>query len=232
MPRFNRERAPLRALTCSLVLTALMLAGPAPAALAASAYISDELTVPLRTGASNAYRILRVLPAGTRLDVRQRDTDAGYARVSTQDGTEGWVPLQYLQDQPIARDRLEAANREVQRLTQTVAELRQRLQALQGARSESEETNTSLTSEVARLEQELAEIRRAAAGAIETADANRRLDELNTRLRDELNLLVEERDRLETNIQQRWFMLGGGLVLLGLILGLTLKARPRRSGWS
>jgi SH3 domain protein len=232
MPRFIRERAPLRALTCGLLLAALTLMLPAPTAEAATAYISDELTVPMRSGASSGHRILRVLPAGVRLEVRERNTEAGFARVTTQDGTEGWVPIQYLQNQPIARDRLEAASREVERLTLTVNELRERLQAVQGERSDTEESNLSLADEVSRLEQELAEIRRASASAIETASANQRLSELNTRLRDELNLLVEERDHLATNTQQRWFMLGGALVLLGLILGLTMKTRPRRSAWS
>lgn len=233
MPRFIRERAPLRALTCGLMLAAaLALTLPAPAAQAATAYISDELTVPMRSGASSGHRILRVLPAGVRLEVGERDTEAGFARVTTQDGTEGWVPIQYLQNQPIARDRLEAASREVERLTQTVSELRERLQAVQGDRSDTEESNLNLSEQLSRLEQELAEIRRASASAIETASTNQRLNELNARLRDELNLLAEERDRLETNTQQRWFMLGGGLVLLGLIIGLTMKTRPRRSAWS
>jgi SH3 domain protein len=230
MARSISARRALQAATASLVLTLCSLV--AAPAQAATAYISDELTVPMRSGASNGHRILRILPAGARLDVRERDTEAGYARVATQDGTEGWVPLQYLKDQPIARDRLEAATAEVQRLTQTVTELRGRLETVQGVRQEAEETNSSLVDDVTRLEQELAEVRRVSATAIETASANQRLTDLNARLREELNQLVEERDRLAANSQERWLMIGGGLVLLGLFLGMILKARPRRSAWS
>jgi SH3 domain protein len=230
VPRIALRAKALQAVTCGLILTlSHLLTTPAQAA---TAYISDELTVPMRTGASNGHRILRILPAGARLEVRERDTGSGFARVTTTDGTEGWVPLQYLKDQPIARDRLEAATAEVQRLTLTVTELRGRLENVQGVRLEAEETNTTLADDVTRLEQELAEVKRASASALETATANQRLTELNARLRDELSLLVEERDRLAANSQERWLMIGGGLVLLGLFLGMILKARPRRSAWS
>jgi SH3 domain protein len=220
----------VRALAVGLLLAAFASA-PAPAD-AATAYLSDELTVPLRTGASAQHRILRVLPAGVRVEVRERDAASGFALVTLQDGTEGWLPLQYLKDQPIARDRLEAANREVERLNQTVADLRGRLETAQGVRAEVEGTTLTLSDDVLRLEQELSEVRRASASAIETAAANQRLTELNARLRDELNLLVEERDRLVASSQQRWLLIGGGLVLGGLVLGMILKTRPRRSAWS
>jgi len=224
------QRRVARALAPGLLLLACA-SGPAPA-VGATAYISDELTVPLRHGATPQDRILRILPAGIRLEVRERDPATGYALVTLQDGTEGWVPLQYLVDQPIARDRLEAANREVDRLAETVTELRARLESAQGIQAQAAGDHLLPSNDVLRLEQELSEIRRASANALDTAAANQRLTELNARLRDELNLLVEERDRLAASSQQRWLLIGGGLVLAGLVLGMILKARPRRSAWS
>jgi hypothetical protein len=44
--------------------------------------------------------------------------------------------------------------------------------------------------------------------------------------------MVAELDVLRDNVQQRWLIIGGGLVLAGLILGAVIKARPRRSAWS
>jgi SH3 domain protein len=226
---------PIRARTSRLLLATLLAWGlgtGAASAVAATAYVSDELTVPLRTGATNGHRILRMLSAGTRLEVHERNPGAGYARVTTETGAEGWVPLQYLAEQPIARDRLAAANREVERLNQTVAQLQARLQATQGVSLSAEETSTNLSSDIGRLQQELADVRRASATAIETAAANQRLTELNARLREELDLLIAERDRLAANNEQRWLLMGGGLVMLGLLIGMFLKTRPRRSAWS
>ena len=89
----------------------------ATTATAETAYISDNLTVPLRSGPSNANRILhRGLPSGTRLEILARDSDSGFVQIRTDRGTEGWLPAQYLVDEPIARDRLVAANRRIQEL--------------------------------------------------------------------------------------------------------------------
>ena len=47
-----------------------------------------------------------------------------------------------------------------------------------------------------------------------------------------LEALTEESQRLEDNTQQRWLLTGGVLVIGGLLAGVAIKARPRRSGWS
>ena len=229
-PRGRRPRATfIRA-----ALAGLLLAGP-PAAFGAAGdtlYVSDELLITFRTQPSTRGEILRNLSTGTAVEVLEMPTEGEWARVRIGSGREGWVRKQYLQAQPVARDLLAAANREVEQLTRTVADLRQRLETVQAARSEAEQSSENLDERVSNLTQELAEIRRVSASAIETAAENRRLEELNGRLRSELDTLVEERDRLEAAAEQRWLMIGGGLVLLGLVLGLVIKSRPRRSAWS
>ena len=217
-----------------VLLIALLAGAGAPThAAAETLYISDVLTVPLRSGPSTGHRILhRGLPSGTALEVLGRDDDAGYAQVRTNGGTEGWLPLQYLVAQPIARDRLQEANRQIQRLEQTVAELRGRLGDVQEDKTEAETSNSELQTRANALQLELTELKRVSASAMETAAANKRLTELNARLREELDDMVSELDVLRENVQQRWLIIGGGLVLLGLILGAVIKARPRRSAWS
>lgn len=213
-----------------LLLVAL---GHGSGAAAETVYISDVLTVPLRSGPSTGYRILhRGLPSGTSLQVLKRDSESGYAQVKTAGGTEGWLPIQYLVNEPIARDRLDNANRQIKRLEDTVAELRNRLGSIQQDKTEAESSNSALQAKIASLEQELAEIKRVSTSAMETAAANKRLTELNGRLREELDDMVVELDGLRDNAQQRWLIIGGGLVLLGLILGVVIKSRPRRSAWS
>ncbi len=195
-------------------------------------YVSDELLITFRTQPSTRGEIIRNLSTGTPVEVLQMRQEEEWALVRIRDGREGWVRKQYLQGEPVARDRIRAVNREVTRLTQTVSELREQLGAVQSARTEAEQSSSSLDAQVSQLTQELAEIKRVSAGALETAAENRRLAELNSRLRAELDTLVEERDRLASDSQQRGLLVGGGLVVLGLILGLVLKARPRRSAWS
>ncbi|MBA3614153.1 MAG: hypothetical protein H0W49_14835, partial [Nitrospirales bacterium] len=53
-------------------------------------YISDVVTVPLRSGPTTAHRILhRGLPSGTQLTILGTDEEAGFTQVRTNDGMEG-----------------------------------------------------------------------------------------------------------------------------------------------
>ena len=80
-------------------------------------YISDVLTVPLRSGASTAHRILhRGLPSGTQLTILAIDEEANFTQVRTAGGMEGWVRSQYLIGEPIARVKLIAAEKRLQSL--------------------------------------------------------------------------------------------------------------------
>lgn len=203
------------------------------AARADTAYISDELTVPLRSGPSNAHRILhRGLPSGTPLEVISVDADAGFTQIRTARGTDGWIRSQYLVAQPIARDRLRDALAENQQLKRRLSSTDGKLDA---ARSQSARTQSgadSLAAEKKRLEIELAELKRISASALEEHQQKLQLEGLNSRLRAEVDDLVTENRRLESNLQERWLLIGGALVFAGLVAGISLKARPRRSGWS
>ena len=202
-------------------------------ARAETVYISDNLTVPLRSGPSNANRILhRGLPSGTRMEVLSRDSDSGFVQIRTDRGTEGWLPAQYLVNEPIARDRLVAANRRIDELSATINEQRAELNELTSSKSASDQNASQLSRRVQELEQELSEIKRISTGAIAQNETNKELNALNERLRSEVDELVATITALEDNVQERWLLIGGGLVLAGLILGVAIKARPRRSAWT
>ncbi len=196
-------------------------------------YVSDSLTVPLRSGPSNAHRILhRGLPSGTRLEVIGRDEESGFTQVRTDRDTEGWVPTQYLVTQPIARDQLISARARIGELENAVAQQHGELADLIEGKGATDEANASLNRQVQNAQQELDEIKRISKGAIDEHATNQRLTDLNARLREELDDLTEAHRRTEDNLQQRWLMIGAGLVLLGLLIGVAIKARPRRSAWT
>lgn len=62
--------------------------------------------------------------------------------------------------------------------------------------------------------------------------ANQRLNELNAQLRQEVESLALELQAARAQANQRWVLYGAGLVFLGLLTGVLIKARPRRSAWN
>jgi len=64
------------------------------AALAQTAQVADVAGVNLRSGKAENYRIIRVLPP--RSEVEVIEIDQGYAKVKAADGETGWVLLKLL----------------------------------------------------------------------------------------------------------------------------------------
>jgi SH3 domain protein len=213
-----------------ILLLAVMSVVPAEAA---TMYISDALTVPMRRGPSTGHKIIHAgLPAGTALEILGEDRAAGFTQVRTQNGTEGWVPTQYLTAEPVARDRLIAAQRRVQQLESEVKSLRETYQETRGARSSAESRNADLEKQNKQLQSELAEIRRISATAIAQSEENKVLKSENATLKNQNAELATRVQRLERSELLRFFLFGGGLVIVGLIIGAAIKSRPKRSSWA
>jgi SH3 domain protein len=203
----------------------LLLAGSSAfcfPALAATMYVSDQFTVPLRRGPSNSHRILHAgLPSGTALEVLGEDAAAGFTQVRMANGTEGWIPTQYLSAQPIARARLAAADRRVESLEAQLKGLRQ-----------SDGRANELAKQTDKLQAELAEVRRISATSIANYEENQQLKASNETLQKQVTQLTERVRQLERNVMLKWMLAGGGLVLLGLLIGAWIKSRPKRSSWA
>ncbi len=204
-----------------------------PVLRAETAWVSDEFTVPVRSGPSDGHRIVhRGLPSGTELEVLGADAAAQYTHIRTAGGVEGWIASQYVVKQPIARIQLATANNRIQALERQLAQRGEALTELKSTNSEATSNGDRLAAQVAKLEAELADVKQVSAGALEEHARSQELASLNARLRAEVDDLTEESQRLESNTEQRWLLIGGALVIGGMLAGVAIKARPRRSGWS
>jgi SH3 domain protein len=197
-------------------------------------YISDELVVNLRTGQTNNHAIVRMLSAGTAIEVVEQNDDSGYSHVRVRDrDLEGWVLTQYLTEQPIARDRLAAAERELVTANARIADLQMRLAALT---EDAELVSHKLQQAEARnaeLAAELASVRSASANALALRDQNQDLTQTLALREQEIERLRTENEILASGELKQWFLTGGGVLFGGILLGLVLPnlRRKRRNDW-
>jgi len=213
-----------------LVLATLL----APAVGAETRYVTDQYDFNLRSGESTRYKILRTLPSGTPLEVLGINTDSGYAKVRTSDGLTGYMLVRYLQEEPGAREQLEAMQQRLTELQQTPDKLAARLGELQREHEALKQENAALISEKEQVERALAEIRHASANVM-------RINQERKQLQDQVATLVMQVDGLEQrNLEltnrnkQDWFLIGAGVVVAGILIGLilpNLRMKRRRSTW-
>jgi len=214
-----------------LMSVALMLV--AATAAGQTLYVSDQLVITVRTGPSTENAIIGNLVSGDPVVVLENDSDSGYARVRTENDTDGWVLSRYLAEFPIAQDRLVIADRDLAEAEVTIAALETSVAALADdlavatRRLGEAETATSL------LTTDLADIREASENVLSVRDQNeslrRRLNE-----RDEaVELLAVENDRLQSRSTRDWFIAGAGVLLAGIVVGLIVPRlrRRRRAEW-
>jgi len=162
-------------------------------------YVSDELTIPLRSGTSNQHRIILFIKSGVALKILEVSEDGSYSRVSTPDGKEGWVENSNLMNQPSARDRLvKTENRNLSR---------------QLAASEKQGST---------LESNIAHFKKVTANPLALANKNRTLeDDLKTATT--LNeQLKSKNERLSDGSTKEWFILGAVVSLGSLLFGLLI----------
>ena len=196
-------------------------------------YISDVISVPLRSGPTTAHRIIhRGLPSGTKLTVLAIDEEAGFTQIRTEGGLEGWVTSQYLIGEPIAPVKLAAAEKRLQSPKAETDKEREARTSIQSEYKETEANNKTLISQVQALTKELEELKRISADPINEHARNVELTQQNQLLAGQVEELSSKTRDLKDNVQLEWLLYGGALVLIGLLIGVVLKSRPRQTTYS
>ncbi|UYM15440.1 TIGR04211 family SH3 domain-containing protein [Endozoicomonas euniceicola] len=209
--------------TMMFALAAVWLSGTAAQVHAADKYVTDVVYVPLRAGPGNKYRILHQgLKTGARMTVLEENAGEGFTRVRMSNGTEGFIRTQYLMDSQPARDQLPKEQKKNQQLSaqlkQLQAELQQQEAELQSARNNLKNTSTMLDEKTT----ELVSLREATAEPLALDRRNKQLMEENLRYKNRVEVVEAENAQLVRNNSIRWYLYGGGTILIGILLGLFL----------
>ena len=217
-----------------LALTVLCL----PAANAQDTqYISDMVLVPVRSGAGSDYRIVnRGLPSGTALLIYGQSDDGEWTEIETRGGTRGWIPTQYLQQEPPAGLLINDMRLELEQVRGERDRVVSQLNQSSSEVNEADETIVSLNTRLESTEAELTEVKRVSAAALDLDLMNQQLVAELESERSDADLLRLENVRLRERIANNQIMDGALAVLLGVILAIVAPRlwpkKKRQDGWS
>lgn len=219
------------------IITSFLLLGLGLSANAVEKlYVKDSLDLDLRSGPSNEYRIIKFISSGEHLIVLEDEelTDSRYTKVRTGKGDEGYVLTRFLQNEPIAKEKLILANRQIDNLKKELETTRQQRDEFKGATNKFKTESGDLSSENAKLEKELEHIKSISASALKLDRENKELNRKNQELEIQLQALTTENAQLSDTRQQTYILYGGGLVFAGILAGLILPSLrgKRSSGWA
>jgi SH3 domain protein len=202
-------------------------------ATAQTAYIRDTLYVPLRSGQSNAYRIVhKGLKTGSVLQVLEVSEDKNYTRVKTSKGIEGWLQSQYLSYEPVASIKLARAEANVAKLTTANQQLTKEKNELTAQLQTTSSKAGGLDKQNSALSKELNEIKTIAGNALKLNEDNIRLTEDNQLLKTRIDLLEAENLRLQEDKTRDEWLTGATIAFVFALLGWFLSTRKsKKTGW-
>lgn len=191
----------------------LLLISFSIAAFSASAaevrYISDNLITYLRGGPSDSHRITGAINAGEKVQLLSTSSDGKYAQITDSKGRTAWIPQAQLSTEPSLSEKVPALEQQVKDLTDRLANIdnswNQRTSEMQQKVSSSDGIINELKQENQKLKEEL-------------VAAQKRVSDIGLQLDDKQRTII-----------QQWFMYGGGVAGIGLLLSIVLPHLiPRR----
>ncbi|GAB6069576.1 hypothetical protein JCM30760_06730 [Thiomicrorhabdus hydrogeniphila] len=196
-------------------------------------YISDSLKVPMRRGAGYKYKISRMLKSGEAVKILEVDKD-GWAQVQYKKSGKtylGWLPSVVLQSQPVAIDRLAAQIKKTTDVEEKYHGLQQELDTLKTRYTETDSELSTTKQEKFELSKELERLKAISTNAVELDQQNQDMKARLSQLENQNAIMKEQIDEAGDSVKRQWFLTGGGVLLLGLILGRFFRAPSKRKKW-
>ncbi len=196
------------------ILTGAMLGLSVQTVQAETKYVTENLTTFLRKGAGDNYKLAGNIKAGEKVTVlEQREK---FSLIRDQNNREAWILTSELTSTPSSKEENPHLKAQVQELTGKLNRLdsdwQQRTNEMQRRTKQAEEQSSDLLEQNSQLKREL-EI---------TKNQNRDLEAML--------------DAGKREIAIQWFIYGGAVLgvglLLGLIIPLILPKRRRNNGWA
>ncbi len=190
-------------------------------------YVTDNINFSLREAPNRGAKFVGGVRSGTKVEVLEVMSETGYAKVKTEEGKVGYLETRRLQIRPTANVLLEEANTKLQERNSKgvgVAAVTMTTSApcVGGGNEALQYEIDRLKGENLKLSNELTGLKRTSANALNIALER---DNLRKELADMTRLQAEtsqERQDAVTSREQRWFIIGGGVIVAGILLGLLL----------
>ena len=187
-------------------------------------YVSDELTIPMRSGVTTAHKILKFLNSGEALVILEITEDQKHARVSllSDELKTGWVETRLLMPNKSARDQLVIEKNKNQTVKEKLKELKTQLSESRSQNNKLENIQTQLETKIRSLQNTLATLRRSASDPIRIADENDQLKKQLASAEAKTETLTQENIILGDQNIKSWFLIGAAVSIGSLILGIIL----------
>lgn len=210
-----------------MVAVGLVLCGALPWGWAQTVYVSDVIRISVRSGPGNEHKAVTVVESGQQLEMLKPGEE--WSQVRTGNGTDGYMLSRFLTPEQPMRFRFEQIQEKHKALTAQAAGLVEENNRLKAERDQSAAVLERHKKQTDSLREEFEAFKREAADVTALKARNEALTaELEQEKRALQALENQPLDLLQLPYIY-WFLAGAGVLLLGFLIGFSVK-RQRR--WS
>ena len=229
----HRKNHPIHNLIALLILVLTIFFSGSFQAYAAgeTRYISDRIRIYARAGAGTEFKLLTPLTTGNRVTLLGETKD-DWVHISYGKDRQGWLQKRFLTAVEPAAKRLAKAEAKIKQLEQNS---KAKIISLTETNKEYRKGNTGLLREVKELRRKLKKVEKEYKTLLEEsatflelqAEHKKLLAENQDRQAREATILAEC-ELLKTAYRIKWFLSGGGVLLIGFFIGLLMQAFRNR----
>ena len=203
----------IRTITATSALIIGITLPPASLADEHTRYVVDQVIIIVRDQPLGQGEIIHRLVTGDAMALTGQSDDT-FVEVDLPNGLTGWVDSRYITATAIARIELE------RELTESRA-----------AQAETEESLVRLSDDYRLINEEMTELRNSAGQPRDFEEQVNQLKQEIAAAQEQVDQLDRKNKELTESADWRWYLAGAGTLAAGVMLGLVLPRRRRRSGW-
>ncbi|MBF6057198.1 MULTISPECIES: TIGR04211 family SH3 domain-containing protein [Thiomicrorhabdus] len=207
-------------------------AGQASAAQGYTNYVTDSIDIPVRRGPGYKFKISQMLKSGTPVKILEVNKE-GWALVeyNKKGDHQGWMPTSVLQNQPIAKTQLKDQIAKTNQLEEKLGDLNTELNTLKERFTSTKTELETTKKEKFELAKELNRLTTLSSNAVELDQQNQEMKLRLSELENHNTIMREQLDQANDTVKRQWFLTGGGVLLLGLLLGRFFRVPTKRKRW-
>jgi SH3 domain protein len=201
---------------------------------AAPRYITDQTHIAMRAGEGPAEQMLRMIPAGEKVELISSNSETGYSKIRDKNDHIGFILTSQLMKSPSARAKLTDVEKRYKVLKQKMQKSSKPYKELQKKHQELLAEHEKLKSSNEQLDSQLQE---RTLNSDQMARISEERKELRKKLANqtwEMENLKQEFKEYKNDRSQYWFLVGGGVALIGVIIGMILprlQSSTNKQSW-
>ncbi|WP_019556864.1 TIGR04211 family SH3 domain-containing protein [Thiomicrorhabdus arctica] len=211
----------------------MLSASNAVAASGYTHYVTDSIKVPVRSGPSYKHKIHRMLETGTPVSILEVNKD-GWSQIQYKIDNStytGWMASSTLLNQPVAKVRLEQQIAKTSSVEKKLNELQQELSTLQTRFTITDSALSTIKQEKFELTQALTHLKTISSNSVLLDKQNQDMKQRLSQLESQNAIMTEQIEQSGDSLKRQWFLTGGGVLLLGLLLGRFFRTPNKRKKW-